>query len=153
MKTNKANSMLRRFFNRLGGGGIKSLDYKVTMSTGSGGGGVNPEDYKYSMSEVVDLSDAPNVGLKLYQASTKISTLIGEAEISVASMPVGYFREAAATGKKYIYIKRGTTEMVAKILSYNPETGELVTDKYRIDNLDSFYVYGLNKIYPYEKVQ
>ena len=152
MKTNKANSMLRRFFNRLGGGGIKSLDYKVTMSTGSGGE-VNPEDYKYSMSEVADLSLAPNVGVKLDQAGTKISTLIGTAEIPVSSIPVGSFREAAATGKKYIYIKRGTTEMVAKILSYNPETGELVTDKYRIDNLGNFYVYGLNKMYPYEKVQ
>lgn len=35
----KANTTLRRFFNRMGGGGVKALGYKETASTSGGEGG------------------------------------------------------------------------------------------------------------------
>lgn len=39
IQTTKANTTLRRFFNRMGGGGVKALGYKETVSTSGGGGG------------------------------------------------------------------------------------------------------------------
>lgn len=59
MNTNKANSMLRRFFSRVGGGGTKSLNYKVTMKASEPNSG----------------GDAPSDEMSLGQALIKVLSL------------------------------------------------------------------------------
>lgn len=47
IQTTKANSTLRRFFDRVGGGGVKALSYNKTASVdGNGGGGSSEEAQK-----------------------------------------------------------------------------------------------------------
>lgn len=44
IQTTKANSTIRRFFSRMGGGGVKALNYKAVNIGNGGGGGTSSED-------------------------------------------------------------------------------------------------------------
>ena len=97
MKTIKANSMLRRFFDRLGGGGIKALRVKNNTGFGSNGDSTEIEELKkrlgrYEMPLDLSAYSVPEFGESVDITDTYEKAFMQyQQEYGNTSLPMGVY--------------------------------------------------------------